>query len=526
MTTITIVGMGISGTASFCQVVNHLLSTESQPESDITIHLFESRVENFATGAAYRIDSPNIWTLNNPAIDFKFIPDTQPLNVWIAENLQNLRMQFPDMNEEYCPRAVVGHFLKAQYASHKSKAEFHRIKVVEHFEQVLEFDALDADRWALKTETLHIESDFLFLCFGHVPAHHYPHLESKPGYYSVTSPLSAFDDIPSDAPVYILGGQASFVDYAIWLAVTKNHQGTMTSLTRNPSIITTKGNPDTCETAPLETLKQSLLTYTPCSLSFSSARDSFWRSYSVAARDPVDPLAQPSTSVALTYQLAKYEKCAVLQESTPCGNIDELRAFVKAFYFNGAYEAFWTALSDEGKESFNKLMYMQIMAYLTGITPVNTRLLLELFNSGRVIEKSGLTSVGYDEESQEFLLHFATGETEKTKYLIDTSGYSYDISYCSTDLPLLQGAVAKGLLVPKPIGGIEINDAGQPKNRNGTVQRSLFCIGPVASFGDKYPTPHASFLVFNASGKAATRLSDDLKMSSGASQSFSNCTPG
>lgn len=362
----------------------------------------------------------------------------------------------------------------------------------------------------------------MFLCFGHVPAHHYPHLESKPGYYSVTTPLSAFDDIPSDAPVHILGGQASFVDYAVWLTVTKNHQGTMTSVTRNPSIITTKGNPDTCDAAPLEALKQSLLSHTPCSLPFSSARDSFWRTYKVAAKDPVDPLAQPSTFMALSYQLAKYEERAGLPESTPCGNIDELRAFVKMFYFNGAYEAFWTALTDEGKESFNKLMYTQLMAYLTGITPVNTRLLLELYNSGRVVEKSGLTAVEYDEESQEFLLHFTAGETEKAKYLIDTSGYSYNILRCNMDLPLLQGAVAKGLLVPKPFGGLEINEAGQPINLNGQIQRSLFCVGPVASFGDKYPTPHASFLVFNASDKAATRLSDALKMSSGASQSSSN----
>ncbi|MGQ3891195.1 FAD/NAD(P)-binding protein [Legionella sp. CNM-4043-24] len=514
--------MGISGTASFCQVVNHLLSMEPRPDPDITIHLFETREDHFATGAAYRIDAPAIWTLNNPAKDFKFIPDIHPLNVWIAENRAELRRQFPDMNEEFCPRAVVGHFLKAHYASHKSKAEAHGIKVIEHFEQVLEFDALDADRWGLKTQTLQMESDFLFLCFGHIPAHHYPDLESKPGYFSVTTPLAAFDDIPSDAPIHILGGQASFVDYAVWLAVTKNHQGTMTSLTRNPSIITTKGNPDTCDTAPLEALKQSLLRLTPCSLPFSSARDSFWRTYKAAAKDPVDPLAQPSTSMALSYQLAKYEKRAVLPELTPCGNIDELRSFVKTFYFNGTYEAFWTALTYEGKESFNRLMFTQIMAYLTGITPVNTQLLLELYNSGQVMEKSGLTSVGYDEQSQEFLLYFAAGETEKAKYLIDTSGYSYDIRHCNTDLPLLKGAVAKGLLVPKPFGGIEINDAGQPINLNGKVQRSLFCVGPVASFGDKYPTPHASFLVFNASDTAATRLSDDLKIPSGASQSFSN----
>ncbi len=508
--------MGISGNASFCQVVNHLLSLELQLDTEIVIHVFENKEEHFATGAAYSIFAPDIWTLNNPAKDFKFIQDkdTNPLNVWIADNLASLRIIFEDMNEEYCPRAVVGYYLKAQYARHKSKAQSHGIKVVEHFEEVLSFDSLEANRWEVKTAKQQIESDFLFLCFGHVQAHHYPHLESKPGYYTVSTPLSALEELPKKVPIYILGGQASFVDYAIWLKVTKKHQGALTSLTRNPSIITSKGNLDTCDMAPLEELKQSF----NCQkqrLSFSAARDSFWKAYQQAAKDPV--LTPPSTSMALSYQLAKYEKRAVPPEFKSCGNIDELRAFIKSFYFNGAYEAFWTALTEEGKESFNRLMYTQIMAYLTGITPVNTRLLLKLYNEGDVIEKSGLTRVDYDEKSQEFLLYFASGEIEKAKYLLDTSGYSYNIGHCNMDCPLAQNAVAKGLLVPKHHGGIEINNSCQPKNRNGKVQQNLFCIGPVASFAEKYPTPHASFLVFNASEKAAKRLNHELLIQLGFS---------
>lgn len=507
MITITIIGMGICGNASFCQVVNHLISMDPRIESEITIQVFESRKEHFGTGAAYSVDSPDIWTLNNPAKDFKFIEDTQPLNVWIAKNITSLRRKFQNMDEEYCPRALVGYYLKAQYARHKSKAEFHGIKVVERFEEVLDLDSLQADRWALKTQPPRFESDFLFLCFGHIPAHHYPHLESKPGYYTVSTPLSAFEEIPKEAPIYIVGGQASFVDYANWLDKNKNHQGTITSITRNPSIITTKGNSDTCDVTSLEKLKQTLKTQAPQSLSFSSARGFFYRAYREAAKDPV--LTQPSTPAALSKQLTKYEKGTELPESTHIGNIDELRAFIKTFYFNGTYEAFWAALTEEGKASFIKLMYTQIMAYLTGITPVNTRLLLKLYNSGKLVEKSGLTAIDYDEKSQEFLLHFASGETRRAKYLIDTSGYSYDIRHCNIDLPLIRSAVAKGVLVPKNYGGIEVNDSCQPKNLKGEVQKSLFCIGPVDSFA-KYPTPHASFLVFNASEKAAKRLNYEL----------------
>lgn len=523
MTTITIIGMGISGNASFCQIINHLISAARQPESETTLHVFESRNDHFATGPAYRVtDAPDIWTLNNPAKDFKFIPETQPLSDWITENLESLRMQFPGMNEEYCPRAVVGQYLKAQYANHKIKAEYYGIKVIEHAEEVLAFDVLDADKWSIKTSTLQIESDFLFLCFGHVPANHFPHLVAKPGFYSVTTPLSAFDNIPSDAPMYIVGGQASFVDYAIWLAVTKNHQGILTSVTRNTSIITTKGNPDTCDTASLEEWKQTLRHQVPKSMPYNVARDSFWETYKRAAKDPIDPLAQPSTFNALSYQLAKYEKRTDQSVFGHSGNIDELRAFIKAFYLNGAYEAFWTVLTDEGKVSFSKFMYIQIMAYLTGITPVNTRLLLALYDSGQVREQPGLSAVSYNEENQEFLLHFETGDLIKTKYLLDTSGFGYDISHCNTNLPLIQHAIAQGLLVSKLHGGIEMNEASQPVNAKGEVQRSLFCIGPVASFGEKYPTPHAAFMVFSATSNAVARLDSELSGATLAGQSRSS----
>lgn len=514
MTTITIIGMGISGNASFCQIINHLVESTTGFEAGITIQIFETRRDYFATGAAYRVvDAPDIWTLNNPAKDFKFIPDVQPLSVWIAENIEYLRTRFPSMNEEYCPRAVVGQYLRAQYEHHKNKAESCGIKVVEHFEEVLDFDEVGDDKWSITTPTLQIESDYLFLCFGHVPADHFSHLALKSGFYTVSTPLSALENIPSDAPVYIIGGQASFVDYALWLAITKNHQGILTSVTRNPSIITTKGNPDICDAGPLDDWKRTLSAHPPKSLSYSVARNSFWETYKLAAREPVDPLIQPSTSSALTYQLAKYEGRTEQVVSSHCGNIDELRSFIKAFYLNGAYEALWIALTDEGKESFSKLMYMQIMAYLTGITPVNTRLLLELYNSGRVREQAGLRDIYYDEEHQEFHLHFESGLV-KTEYLIDASGFGYDISRCNTDLPLIRNAVAKGLLVAKAHGGIEMNEASQPLNSKGDVQRSLFCIGPVASFGEKYPTPHASFMVFGATSAAAVRLDYELMTSS------------
>ena len=157
------------------------------------------------------------------------------------------------------------------------------------------------------------------------------------------------------------------------------------------------------------------------------------------------------------------------------------------------------------KTQFTNLMYSQIMAYLTGITPLNARLLLELHNRGMIKEQTGVTQVIYDENKLKFLLYFQSEEIIEAEYVIDASGFGYDISRC-TDSSLLHNLVIKGFIVPKEHGGILINASSQVLNSRGEVQKNLFCIGPVASYGYQYPTPHASFLVFNTVDHAVNSI--------------------
>lgn len=503
MKTFIIVGMGLSGNATFCQLVNHLISSETMQESDTIIRVFETNESHFATGAPNQVDCPEIWTLNNLAKDFKFIPEVEELTTWIKANIEIWKLKFPKINEDYVPRALVGMYLKAQYEIHKKKAKSHGIEVHEQFDEVTDVASIEEGTWQIHTKLAQYTADCLFLCFGHVPNYHFPHLFSKRNFFSSSMAFTAMEIIPVDANVYILGGQATFVDIALWLAYVRNHKGEIHTVTRNSSVITTKGNNEPCDTASLDELQMSLSKQSPNSLSFAEGKNLFWNAYKKAAKEPVDPDKQLSTIKVLEYQISKFDNKQQL--NAPLGNIDELRSFIKYFYFNGCYKELWEKLGDSKKTLFTNLMYSQIMAYLTGITPLNARLLLELYKREMIKEHIGVTLVSYDASKQKFLLHFQSGEIIEAEYIIDASGFGYGVSRC-TDSSLLHNLIIKGLIVPKEHGGILVNASSQVLNNRDETQKNLFCIGPVASYGYQYPTPHASFLVFNAVDRAINRM--------------------
>lgn len=149
MKTYIIVGMGLSGNATFCQLVNHLISSETIAVSDPIIRVFETNESLFATGAPYQVNCPEIWTLNNPVKDFKFIPEVDDLPTWMNANTDIWKSKFPEINEDYVPRALVGMYLKAQYVIHKKKAKSHGIEVHEHFEEVMDAASIEEGTWQI-----------------------------------------------------------------------------------------------------------------------------------------------------------------------------------------------------------------------------------------------------------------------------------------------------------------------------------------------------------------------------------------
>lgn len=499
---IAIIGSGLSGIATFCQLVDKLIEESTEKYKII---LFEKNKNQFATGAPYTTDSPLIWTLNNPASKFKLMANGITMADWMDITKNEWESLSPDINEEYPPRALIGLFLKAQYASYKSKATSHGIIIVECLEEVVDLNQ-DEEKWELITHNHRQYSiNILFLCLGHAPNDQFAQLNVPNQYFPAGAHVDDLRCIPKQADIYIIGGQATFVDIALWLAYENLHTGCIHTITRNPAIITTKGNKDECDISPVNELTNTLKSkYHNNTLPFAEAKILFWNAYRQAAKNPVNLTQLPRPQTALSYQIKKYKRCSVSDELV--GNIDELRSFIFSFYFSGCYAEFWNKLKDEDKEIFNQQFYSFIFAYLTGITPLNTQLLLELYDRNMIIEKNGLTSIHYDNEKERFILHFSNDDTEEAQYLIDSSGFGYDISKMNTNYPLLSNLVTKGFLVPEKLGGIQLNDKGQAFNRDNQLQSNLICIGPTASYCHPVPTPYASFIAMDAVQKALSAL--------------------
>jgi hypothetical protein len=255
--------------------------------------------------------------------------------------------------------------------------------------------------------------------------------------------------------------------------------------------LTTKGNKDICDASSINELTNTLKTkYENATLPFTEAKLLFWNAYRQAAKNPIDFMQLPRPQTALLYQIKKYKQQSDYDQSI--GNVDELRAFIFHFYFSGCYVEFWNKLKDDDKEIFNQQFYSFIFAYLTGITPLNAQLLLELYDRNLIVEKSGLMSIQHTDDK--FVLQFSNGDREEAKYLIDSSGLGYDISKRNANFPLLTNLIKKGFLVSNKFGGIQLNEHGQVFNYENKLQSNLFCIGPTASYCHPAPTPYASFI--------------------------------
>src|SRR3989338_3716649 len=232
---VAIVGMGLSGNAVFCRLIQ-LLQEAIVHCNEIKILIFEENSAHFATGFAYGIQSPDYWTLNNPADGFKFIPGTESLTEWIKTELPDL------VNNPYLPRSIVGRYLRAQYAKFEEIATAVGITIEVIHQPVVAINELLDGRFQIKTDNLEYYSDATFLTTGHLQSSHFHHIERTPGFIR-------FDKITDDTSipeacndVYIIGGQAGFVDAALWLSMGKKFSGAIHSVTRNASILTTKGN--------------------------------------------------------------------------------------------------------------------------------------------------------------------------------------------------------------------------------------------------------------------------------------------
>jgi len=485
-----IIGMGLSGLVFFCRLIEEFIKKR---ETGYRIFIVEKNHDYLATGAAYHINNPSIWTLNNTAASFKITPNGKNLAEWMKAYPKLWQPYFSGINEEYVPRALAGRYLQYYYQEYKQKAISHGIVIEEFFEEIIDVEYENNDHWKISTaNNIIFNADFLSLCLGHASFNNYNNLKSNKNFIHNPADLLQLKNIPTNASIYILGGQSTFIDIALWLVCSHKVTAPIFSVTRNTNIITTKSHKEKIDGSVLTEFANTLKNnYGSNTMSITNGNLLFWEYYKKAVKNPITK--QPTTKEALSSQLARYD---LKFTDVQIGSVDELRSFVADFYFSPCYHLFWDRLCVDDKEKFHQHFYSLFIAYLTGTTPVNARLLLNLYNKNKIIELNGLIDIQYNERIKKFNLSFKDGTIHTAEYVINATGLSYDLNQDTSIL--IKNLIKKGYIVPKKWGGMMITDNYQAINNNQQIQKNLICIGPTALYAHKYPSPYASFLAMES----------------------------
>lgn len=224
--TITIVGGGASGTATFIHLVLKLI-VAPEPEP-ITFAIIEPRDE-VGPGLAYDTGQKGHLLNTSAGLMGIFAEETNHFVDWMAEHRGIIEREYPDTAIDatsYPPRELYGIYLNSVFDEYVDLAREHGMTVDLYNE--LAVDAAISEEGATVTlaSGQRIEADVLVLATGTPKSNNFNSLESSPNYLDSPWPASRILKTITDkeAPVCVLGASLTAIDAVITL-VNNGHEG-------------------------------------------------------------------------------------------------------------------------------------------------------------------------------------------------------------------------------------------------------------------------------------------------------------
>ncbi len=501
--TAAFIGFGITGVSEFCSYVKAAIQNNQQSH----IIIFEKNKKQFATGEPFSLDTTPLWLLNGPPAEgFQIPANEMSLYDWIMQHHQHCHDTYGEFEDRYPPRALIGEYLISRYEKYRDLALAHGITIDIRYEAVTHLDVTSEKKFQLNADSGMVTADFVGLGLGTLGPDHFQEMKDKPGFIDHPWNEHELDNIPSDAKdIIVIGGHLTFVDTAKYLLLARHYQGNFTVATRYPNMLTTRDFKHTVAKEPMLQLQKTFNEHKTDKLSLKSALTLFEQTYRASARHPVDD--KQNTHYALKTQVAAHDHA----ETTffPHGDIDELCDFVGLFADSGTYADMWKVLTPEAQEEFAKHYFGRVLSYLAGVPLINSRFLKEWYDSGRVEEKSGMTSLSYDSEKKEFICRFNDGSEKRAQYVVNATGMGHDIKRHLTEQPLLADLLQKGTISVKDFGGIIVDEHNQVVSSENKQIDNLVAVGPGVYKG--LPSGEASYFI---SAKAENGVQEHFRQMS------------
>lgn len=500
--TITIVGVGACGVVCLYQLVEKLVRRADAGQK-FRIFLFDKST-TFAMGVAYGTPL-DTHLLNLRARYMSAIPDRPHHFVqWLKDNQSQLRnrLNFSDPGagkDIYAPRWLYGRYLYHLFEQTVAKARDTGIKI-EFLPAMVNDIRPDGHQFGLMLDgDRNIKSDYLILTIGNFPSTHYSELKGRKGYFAYPWPAQRLmDRIPPDQKVCVMGAGLSAVD-TFFTLMENGHRDRIYFISRTGFLPKVQG-PD-ADYAPYYLTMRNLNAMAEESngaLSLSQAGRLYRKELEEAYAKPLpwleilNPIGSPASILSEDIKRA---------QEGPLGYQAVLNAVADLI------APLWNSLAIEDRRMFDREYRTFWNVYQYPMPLINACKILSALQSGQLCVLPGLKRAGFTQRKGAFQLEiktrFGPRQHLEAAYLINATGQGRNVT--RFDDRLIHNLLKRGLLVPHPNGGIQVDyESGAVIHREGRPSKRIFAIGEL--------TRGVHFLT-NALGenaKCANRMTDCL----------------
>ncbi|UUX33213.1 FAD/NAD(P)-binding protein [Fundicoccus culcitae] len=421
---VAVVGGGISGLT----IIRKLLS-QDEIQHDLTIDLFD-KTGDFIVGAPYTKDTKEA-IMNEHAQDLSIIPEKpDDFLDWLRENHADYAT-----NDAFVPREYYGGYLFDRLVRFLESD-----KVVKHQVAIVDYDTKrlqdEAGQW-------YEGYDAIFFTIGHPPYADYYELEGTPNYINHPVPLEEkLSELDANRPIGIIGTGLTALDVTKYLLKTYDLKQPLRLYTN--------------DTTPFKTVKFTRY-QGDIHLSFSDEwiREQADADGFIGLQTMVDTfLSDLATNGIDIWQLL---------ELYGTGSIDEIRLAIErrdeslgklrryivmmTIYLSDLYNA----LTPMDRDRYHN-KYERIFNHFRSQIPVESlQVVLENLDNGRLEIVTNLEAIM--SENNGFVLKTSNGGRYEADYLINCTGFQFDIRKALDFDPLIKNLYNREILTPYFRGG-------------------------------------------------------------------------
>lgn len=471
---IAIIGGGSASVVMLNSILRYYKS-----HNPLSIVIFSSS-KRLGPGYAYQKDVDSA-LLNRPlhSMSIDKCNDNDAVE-WLSDNPQYYDICHEEgKNGLYMPRWVFGLYLEDRMLQIIERGRDSNMNIQVVYESVI--DITNDGKKTIQTLGNHtyVANNIVYCC-GHNAQNDIYNLKETNNYIHNPYPLSNnVNSIPSNAKVAVIGSSLTAIDIALSLN-DSGHKATIDLLSRKHVLPYIRG--------PVKKIKLSHLNEVEIEKIVS-------KNQTVNIKDLVRLLSSEMKLIGYDWKmLFRNDSNLTLSGklSSEMRSIESERQWQSALIStNTIIEKIWHYMSDKAKqyliENYNR-------PWLNSRSPIpvcNARKILNLLNNGLISYRSGLKSIKYNKDTNQYMANIK-GKEYSYDFIINATGPS---KYPLNSNSLLINMMKKGAMKQNPWGGIEVDYNGSNIiDADGHIDRNQYMVGQNTS-GVYYYTTSLEMIV-------------------------------